>query len=82
VLIDCWIVDNDGSLSIDCLNCYQKRAHVSISAENCSRLIGGNLILADEAIGALVGAASRASVIVTFAVKLPNALPFGARSAG
>jgi hypothetical protein len=69
-------------LSIDCLNSSQKRAHVSISPENGSSMIGSNLILADGTIGANGGAALRASVIVTFTVEVANAFPFDVKSAG
>ena len=62
------IVDSQGSLSIDCVNCSQKRTHVSISPENGSSLIGGNLIVA------AAGIASRVSVIVTFAVESTSSL--------
>jgi lipid-binding SYLF domain-containing protein len=63
------IVDSDGSLSIDCVNCSQKHAHVSTFPENGWSLIGGNLSLADGGIGAVTDTASRASMIVTFAVE-------------
>jgi hypothetical protein len=45
-------------------------------------LIGSNFIVADGIIGANGGAASRASVIVTFTVEVANAFPFDAKSAG
>jgi hypothetical protein len=63
------IVDSDGSLSIDCVNCSQKFVHISISPENVSSLMGANIFVADVLIGAAAYTASRASVIMIFAVE-------------
>jgi hypothetical protein len=68
------MVVSDGSLSIDCLNCSEKRAHVCVSPNNGSSLIGANLIAADGVIGATIASASQESVIVTFAVDVAKCL--------
>jgi len=60
---------SDGSSLMNCLNCSQKRANVSISPENGSSLIGGKRIAADGVIGVTIAAVSPALVIVTFSVE-------------
>ena len=68
----CLLTVSDES-SIDCLNCSQKRAHVSIPPDWLEN-DRGKFTVADEAIGATVVATSQASVIVTFVVEVAKCL--------
>ena len=65
---------SNGSSSIDCLNCSQKRANVYMSPENGSCLIGCKRIAADGAIGVTVAAASPELVNMTFVAEFDKRL--------